>query len=91
MLTSPSYYKIGENEEIYIDSFIGCETYILPNNPSNLSKIRIVDVGNKLDIHPCIIKCNGHSINGKQEDLILEIKGIKLTLQFKENEGYTIF
>jgi len=91
MLTKPSYYQIGENEEVHIDSFIGCEIFILPDNPSNFSKIRINDIGNKLDIHPCTIKCNGHFINGKQDDLILKQNGIKMTLQYQEDEGYTIF
>ena len=91
MIKKPSYYQIGDNEEVYIDSFIGCELFILPDTPTNYSKIRITDIGNKLNIHPCTIKHNNHFINNKKEDLILTKNGIRIILQYIENEGYTVF
>lgn len=91
MINTPSYYQIGDNEEVYIDSFIGSDVFILPDTPENYSRIKINDIGNKLDIHPCTIKCNGHCINGIKDDLILTKNGIKIILQYIENEGYTVF
>lgn len=91
MINDPSYYKIGENEEIHVDSFVGPEVFILPDYPSNYSKIIINDIGNKLNIHPCTIKCNNHFINGKKEDLILVRNGLRIILQYIEDTGYTVF
>jgi len=87
-----TYYNsashLNVNNTYLVDTKLGEVTLILPPNPEPGDYISFVDVNNTWNINNLSILNNTKKINNKEENLIVNINNILLTLIYCGTESY---
>ena len=85
-------YTARVNDMILADTAPGSFTVTLPASPAIGTQVTILDAGNYFDINNLTIARNGSLINGLAENLVANVKGIKIHLvYFNPGFGWRVF
>lgn len=87
-----SAYTARVNDLVLADTAPGSFTITLPASPAIGTQVTILDAGNYFDINNLTVARNGSLINGLAEDLVANVKGIRIQLvYFNPGLGWRVF
>ena len=79
---SDSPYAASSYDLIFVDTTSAAVTVTLPESPTKGDEVRIVDLKGTFDTNPCTVVSSNYTIQGIDEDLIIDVERAALGLLF---------